>query len=515
MFRKPLAQHDAPHHRDPERHDQQGQLLSRGRRGGGSHYTLDADNTSNVDLEAFTLSDPLPENFALTSIRLPHAQQCPGVHRLSQIPAERHRDHRIRLAGGAFPVGHHHAERECTGPSRRRVCQLPAVPVRQRGLQFQHPDGGRLEWHADLPRGHRQAIANGSSVCNTAYLEATYLGSPAWSPAKTSTDCVAVVGPPVRPTVAKSILSGASTAPGGVTVWQVEVSNPPGSGVVQPANPKGLELLPAGVDYVAGSLTRITSGSSTVPGRRDRPSRRSRTTTAAGGRWFVGPTRIASPSTPGRRCSSRPGCGGDGRQHPRELRPGLGGPRRPVGTGDLSRARHRHRRPLRRRQHRRPDRAAWHGGEPHHHLQRLARFHKQVKGKSDAQWSQYPASAEPVPGARQTTSWWSRTADVLLREHHPHRHPARNRRSGSGHARTPGHRVDALPYHSFAPSGVIVHYSTASNPQRDDLGHPDPFPAWFQRAELVRGSPGGHHHGPIAADRLPEHGAGGGGDQLD
>ena len=225
------------------------------------YYTLDAASSGNVALDNFSISDALPQNFALTSIRLPVVTNGPGgnfinlTYRRSDTGVTEYVWPGSPFAAGTttLPVT------DLSLPAGVYVSyvrfDMGTVP-----LNFNISDNIRLNgslittgWGSPS-----NTLDVGESVCNTMSLSAIYNGLPAFTP-KTDESCVTAILPTVRPTVTKSVISGASIIPGQVTTWQVEVSNPSTSDIAM-VNPKGMDLLPASLEYVVGSFTRRTDG---------------------------------------------------------------------------------------------------------------------------------------------------------------------------------------------------------------------------------------------------------------
>ena len=229
---------------------------------GEFYFSLDAHSTGNVDLDNFIITDPLPQNFALTSIRLPGVANGPGgnfinlIYQRSDTGATEY-----TWPGSPFPAG--------TTTLPVSALSLPAgvyvsyvrFEMGTVASNFNINDNIRLNGTL-LSNGWgspSHTLDIGDQVCNTMSLSAVYNGSAAFTP-KTATSCVTAILPTVRPTVGKSVVSGGSGIPGLTTTWQVEVSNPSSSDIPM-VNPVGMDLLPASLEYVTGSFTTRTDGS--------------------------------------------------------------------------------------------------------------------------------------------------------------------------------------------------------------------------------------------------------------
>ncbi len=105
--------------------------------------------------------------------------------------------------------------------------------------------------------------------------------------------------------------------------------------------------------------------------------------------------------------------------------------------------------------------------------------YKYVKGQLDADWSRYPVSGRTSPGG---------TADYRLVVQNSGNVTLTNLAivdilpgvADTGVVDLSSRLSEWTPFLAgpvTAPSGVTVYYSTAPNPQRDDMGDPDPFPA--------------------------------------
>lgn len=105
--------------------------------------------------------------------------------------------------------------------------------------------------------------------------------------------------------------------------------------------------------------------------------------------------------------------------------------------------------------------------------------YKYVKGQLDADWSRYPVSGRTSPGG---------TADYRLVVQNSGNVTLTNLAivdilpavADTGVVDLSSRLSEWTPFLAgpvSAPSGVTVYYSTAMNPQRDDMGDPDPFPA--------------------------------------
>ena len=224
------------------------------------YYTLDADGTGNVGLDNFTITDPLPVNFALSSIRMPTVNNGPG----GNFIVVRYR--RSDTGATEYTWGTTHPASTSTTLNVSALGLSPGVYVSQVRFEFGTVASNfsiatqiRLSGTVISPGWDAAGtvITTGSQVCNTMTFTADYNGSSAFTP-KTSQSCVTVTLPTVRPTVAKTVVSGNPVIPGGTTTWQVVLSNPTTSDIPM-VNPKGMDLLPASLEYVAGSFLQTAS----------------------------------------------------------------------------------------------------------------------------------------------------------------------------------------------------------------------------------------------------------------
>ena len=223
------------------------------------YFTLDAASTGNVGLDNFIISDELPKNFALESIRLPVVTNGPGgnfinlIYRRSDTGATEYTWPGSPFASGAtvLPVG------DLSLPAGVYISYV-RFEMGTVASNFNISDNIRLNGRL-LTSGWDSPptmLAVGGQVCNTMRLTADYNGAAAFA-AKTDQLCVTAIDPTVRPAVAKSVISGGSGIPGLITKWQVEVSNNTASDIPM-VNPVGMDLLPATLEYVAGSFVSRT-----------------------------------------------------------------------------------------------------------------------------------------------------------------------------------------------------------------------------------------------------------------
>ena len=226
------------------------------------YFHLDASSSGNVGLDDFIISDELPQNFGLTSIRLPAVSNGPGgnfinlVYRRSDTGATEY-----TWPGSPFAAGTTTLPVSALSLPGGAYVSYVRFDMGTVASNFNISDNIRL-YGTLLTTGWgspSNVLVTADQVCNTMSLSAVYNGLQAFTP-KTSQSCVTAIKPTVRPTVAKSVVSGGSVIPGQTTKWQVEVSNPSSSDIPM-VNPKGMDLLPASLEYVTGSFVSRTDGS--------------------------------------------------------------------------------------------------------------------------------------------------------------------------------------------------------------------------------------------------------------
>jgi len=226
------------------------------------YYTLDANSTGNVGLDNFIITDELPQNFALSSIQLPTVNNGPGGNFINLVYRRSDTGNtEYTWPGSPFPAGA--TVLPVSALSLPAGVYVSYVRFDMGTVASNFNINGTIRLNGTLLTTGWGSPSNtldiGEQVCNTMSLSAVYNSSAAFPP-KTDTSCVTVSLPTVRPTVAKSVISGGSVIPGQVSTWQVEVSNPSSSDIPM-VNPTGMDLLPASLEYVAGSFTRRTDGS--------------------------------------------------------------------------------------------------------------------------------------------------------------------------------------------------------------------------------------------------------------
>ncbi|MCS6845172.1 MAG: GEVED domain-containing protein [Caldilineales bacterium] len=229
------------------------------------YFELDADNTGNVPLDNFTIADELPQNFALSSIRLPGIVNGPGgnfirvIYRRSDTGATEYTWPGSPFPGGSGAAGATLSVSALGLPAGVYVSyvrfEMGTVPV---GFAIDHRlrlNGSLLQTGWGSPP---RTIADGDQVCNTMAFTADYNSARAVNLSRQT--CVTVYVPQVRPTAGKYRLS---TIPNNVSsaqevTWYVEVINATDSDLPM-VDPMGMDLLPAGMDYVPGSFAEVTA----------------------------------------------------------------------------------------------------------------------------------------------------------------------------------------------------------------------------------------------------------------
>ena len=193
------------------------------------YYTLDADGTGNVGLDNFTITDPLPVNFALSSIRMPTVNNGPGGNFI--VVKYRRSD----TGATEYTWGTTHPASTSTTLNVSALGLGAGVYISQvrfegsRRLEFQHRHSAPPQWHrGSHPAGMRPVplITTGSQVCNTMTFTADYNGSLRLHAQDFAELRHRHPAPTVRPTAAGTVVSGNPVIPGGTTTWQVVLSNP-------------------------------------------------------------------------------------------------------------------------------------------------------------------------------------------------------------------------------------------------------------------------------------------------
>jgi protocatechuate 3,4-dioxygenase beta subunit len=226
--------------------------------GSSVYWTLVATNRSNVSLDDFTLYDPIPGHFNLTSIRRPVWTPTDTGVQLG-IRYVRSDDGTTNIwPGGPFSSGTTTMNVSDLGlPAGVRIAAVffdfGTVPASWRISTAARLTGTFISPAWDNPAS---AIQTSTSICNTGTLTATLAGDPAFPP-RTSGACITVAPAVVSPASAKSITSGGSLVPGSEITYRVETANSSAAGIAM-VNPMAMDLLPAEVEYVGGSFTFLT-----------------------------------------------------------------------------------------------------------------------------------------------------------------------------------------------------------------------------------------------------------------
>ncbi len=443
------------------------------------YFTLDADSTGNVGLDNYTIDDALPSNFALSAVRLPTVSNGPGgnfitlVYRRSDTDATEY-----TWPGSPFAAsGALLAVSDLGLPSGVYISHLRFVFG---SVAANFAIANAIQLHGTLispgwgPEGRE--VKPGDTVCNTMTFTADYGGAPAFT--RTATRCVTVSLPTVRPAVTKSVIAGSSVVPGQTTTWQIELLNSNSSDIPM-VNPMGMELLPAALEYVPGSFTPRTDGSYNSSGAPaptlvviDNYNGTGRTLL----RWtYTHSFPINTRATVQFQTRVKPGTAAGSITNrgyiavDDSLQAGVvvyassttdntdldgdGSRTDPIGQSSSVSITVR--------------------------TSAALNSYKLVKGQLDTEWSRYPASGLTSPGG---------IADYRLIVENVGNVPLTQivivdilpAIGDTGVVVTQSRQSEWTPFLAgpvSAPAGVTVYYSTESNPRRDEMGDPDPFPA--------------------------------------
>ena len=238
--------------------------ITKGRQGasttvGASFYwTVTAANTGDVPLNSFVIDDPMPGNFALSSIRYSPVSNGPGGNFINLRYATTANSTLQQWPGSPF-----------ANPAGNTTVNAPTLPagVYVTRVQF---DFGTAPVAFGLNTPYRligtfispgwdsptNTITASRSITNVATLTATNAGVQAFPPKPSPSDTT-VAPLSVQPQTTKAIISAGSPVPGSVITYRVETINGSGSGTSM-VNPVVMDLLSTNLQYVAGSLVMLT-----------------------------------------------------------------------------------------------------------------------------------------------------------------------------------------------------------------------------------------------------------------
>jgi uncharacterized repeat protein (TIGR01451 family) len=233
--------------------------------GSSVYWTLLATNLSNVAVDSFRIGDALPGHFNLTSVRLPAFTPSSGITvNLFYVRSDTGATN--LWPGSPFASGTTTLNVSSLGlPSGVAVARVTfdfgTVPAGWRISTAARLNGTFVSPAWDNPAS---VITVSTSICNTATLNATFSGSPAF-PERSAQSCISVAPAAVRPASAKTIISSGTYVPGSEITYRVETRNAADAGTVM-INPVAMDLLPATVEFVGGSFTFLTAPADNTAG---------------------------------------------------------------------------------------------------------------------------------------------------------------------------------------------------------------------------------------------------------